>query len=63
MLTTDKRDEEEAVTVNSAVVPLPDARSSVKVEEVKDDGFVPGDKRGAAGLDSSLYLWVAGFSP
>uniref|UniRef100_K1QQ60 General transcription factor 3C polypeptide 1 n=1 Tax=Magallana gigas TaxID=29159 RepID=K1QQ60_MAGGI len=44
----DKRDEEEAVTVNSAVVPLPDARSSVKVEEVKDDGFVPGDKRGAA---------------
>lgn len=51
-----KRDEEAAVTVNSAVVPLPDARSSVTVEEVKDDGFVPGDKRGAAGLDSSLFL-------
>nr|XP_022298203.1 general transcription factor 3C polypeptide 1-like [Crassostrea virginica] len=48
--------EEETGSHHSVVHPLPDARASVTVEDVKDDGFIPGNGLGAAGLDSRLFV-------
>ena len=43
-------------TTNNEVMSLKEAAQPNSPHEVEDKGIVPGDRRGAAGYDSSLFV-------
>jgi len=50
-----REEEFEKADIEAVDMPLSQILKPVTMETVKDEGIIPGDHRGAAGLDSSFF--------